>query len=200
MMLHQVETRRNAVAFTFDDGPHPVHTPELAALFREHGGKATFFVVGRELERYPEVAKALCADGHELGNHTYSHPHLPTLDEARRREELERTDALIAAITGEKPVSFRAPYLDRDEALDALIREYGFASAGGTNLDAKDWDSPGVDYIVEKTRPSLRPGSVILLHDGGDRAQTVEAVRRLLPEAVALGLELVTFGELVREA
>jgi len=201
MILHQVETRRKAVAFTFDDGPDPVYTAQLMELFREHGGKATFFVVGQALERYPDVAKRLHEEGHELGNHTYSHPHLPELDEAGRREELDRTDALIETLTGAKPVSYRAPFLATDERLDALVRERGYASAGGTNLEARDWSMPGADHIVDATRPSLRPGSVVLLHDGaGDRSQTVEAVRRLLPEAIALGLELVTFGELVRSA
>jgi peptidoglycan/xylan/chitin deacetylase (PgdA/CDA1 family) len=190
-----------AVAFTFDDGPDPVYTTQLMELFREHGGKATFFVVGQELERHPDVAKALHEAGHELGNHTYSHPHLPELDEAGRMEELDRTDALILALTGAKPASYRAPYLHTDERLDALALERGYASAGGSNLDARDWSMPGADHIVDATRPALRPGAVILLHDGaGDRSQTVEAVRRLLPEAIAQGLELVTFGELVRSA
>jgi len=201
MMIHEVATRRNRIAFTFDDGPDPVYTPQLADLFREHGGKATFFVVGRELERYPDVAKALHEEGHELGNHSYTHPRLPELSEAGRREELDRTEALIERIAGAKPTSYRAPYLATDESLDAFVRERGYASAGGTNIDARDWSMPGADHIVDATRPALRPGGVILLHDGGgDRSQTVEAVRRLLSEAIALGLEPVTFGELVRGA
>ncbi len=200
-MIHQVETRCKQIAFTFDDGPDPVYTPQVAALFREYGGSATFFVVGRALEQYPEVAKALHAEGHELGNHTYSHPSLSRVGEAERREELERTDALIEAIAGAKPASFRAPYLDANEEVEALVRARGYVSAGGTNLNSRDWDPPGVEFIVDTIRPVLRPGSVILLHDGGgDRSQTVEAVRRLLPEVVALGLEPVTFGELVRGA
>jgi len=199
MMIHKVETRRKQIAFTFDDGPDPVYTPQLAALFREYGGSATFFVIGRQLEQHRELAKALHDEGHELGNHTFSHPALPRLDEVQRREELERADALIESIAGAKPFSFRAPFLHSDEAVDELVRERGYVSAGGTNLDSRDWAMPGAEHIVDTIRPVLRPGSVILLHDGGgDRSQTVEAVRRLLPEVVALGLEPVTFAELVR--
>jgi len=200
MIIHEVATPHKQLAFTFDDGPDPVHTARIAAAFERHRGRATFFVLGGALERHPDVARALHAGGHELGNHSYSHPRLTELDEDARREELERTDALIRDIAGVRPTSFRAPFLATDDALEALAASYGYAHAGGLNLDSMDWASPGVEHIAATVRAAFRAGAVILLHDGGDREQTAEAIERLLPEAVAAGFELVTFAELRRQA
>ena len=201
MHIDKVETGRKMLAFTFDDGPDPVHTPELLELFRAYGAKATFFVIGSALERHPDIARTACDEGHELGNHTYSHPDLTKLGEDEMRTELAKTERLLADITGEATRTFRAPYLASDERVEAMCREVGYVMAGGVNSDTNDWAEPGVEHIVRSIRSHLGSGHIFVLHDGGgDRSQTVEAMRRLLPELAADGYELVTVSELLDSA
>ncbi|MGF7035994.1 peptidoglycan/xylan/chitin deacetylase (PgdA/CDA1 family) [Paenibacillus mucilaginosus] len=198
MLIHEVNTNRRAVAFTFDDGPHPVYTPQLLEIFRESGGKATFYVIGEHLERYEEMARRCVEEGHELGNHTYTHPYLSKLGAEECRLELVRTEERIEALTGRNPATFRPPYLDFDETAASLTKERGYAVIGAVNMGAEDWRQPGVEHILQATRSTVRSGSILIFHDGyGAREQTVEAVRILAAELSAQGYELVTVSELL---
>lgn len=194
---HAFATNRKAVAITFDDGPNPVYTPAILDILRDAGAKATFFMIGSQIDRFPDIARTVHAEGHEIGNHTYTHPYLTRLDEESCRSELLRTHKLIEALAGQPPRSFRPPYFDCDGRVADIAANLGYSVIGAVNGAARDWEQPGVRHIVESSRASVKPGCVLLFHDGfGDRSQTVEAVRQLVTELAAEGYELVTVSEL----
>lgn len=197
-VITEIPVREQAVAFTFDDGPNPLYTPQVLEIFREVQGKATFFMIGTQIEKDMETAKAVHAQGHEIGNHSYSHPRLPELSPEECRREMQLTEDLIRQVTGAKPKVYRPPYIDTTEEVAAITAgEFGYPAIGAVNGAALDWEMPGVAHIVEKTREQVRPGSILLFHDGfNDRSQTVEAVRILAAELTAAGYRLVTVSEL----
>ncbi|WP_127534046.1 polysaccharide deacetylase family protein [Paenibacillus kobensis] len=198
-VTHRVQTQHKAVAFTFDDGPNPVYTPQVLDIFREVGGKATFYMIGEQIEKEPELAALVHAQGHEIGNHTYTHPFLTKLSGEAVRNELRKSESMIQDITGKKPVTLRTPYFDVNEEVLSIIEEEGYQlAAGAVNMAAQDWDMPGVDHIVEKTRESVCNGGIFIFHDGfGDRSQSIEAVRVLAKELTKSGYRLVTVEELL---
>lgn len=198
-VINELPIQDKAVAFTFDDGPNPLYTPQVLEILREVQGKATFFMIGTQMEKSPETAKAVHEQGHEIGNHTYTHPHLPDLPPEECRRELQLTEDLIEQVTGAKPKVFRPPYLATSEEVAAITAgEFGYPAIGAVNGAAMDWEMPGVAHIVEKTREQVRPGSILLFHDSfDDRSQTVEAVRILAAELTAAGYRLVTVSELL---
>ncbi len=197
-MLHRVPTTAPVVAFTFDDGPNPVYTPQLLDIFRHARGKATFFMIGQQIDAHPSTAAAVHAGGHELGNHTLTHPKLTQLAPDAVRAELVQTDERIQRITGGPARTFRPPFLDVNDAILALAAELGYWSIGAVNLETRDWEQPGIDHILEKTREYVGSGSILVFHDGfGDRSQSVEAVRILVAELAAQDYWFVTVSELL---
>jgi len=198
-IIHAVATAERVIAFTFDDGPDAVYTPQLLDIFRQVGGKATFCMVGSQIDKNSEVAAAVHAAGHEIANHTYTHPFLTRIELDEARQELIRNERRIREVTGGEPVrTFRPPYFDANDAIIALAEELGCKSLGATNLEARDWDQPGVEHILNHTRNAVTPGSILIFHDGfGDRSQTVEAVRILVSELAEEGYRFVTASELL---
>ncbi|RAW09756.1 polysaccharide deacetylase family protein [Paenibacillus taichungensis] len=198
-MVEQESVREKVVAFTFDDGPHPVYTHQLLEIFRSAGGRATFFMIGKEMEAYPEIAAEVHLEGHEIANHTYTHPDLTKLTLEEAGEELQHAENLVQEITGQPARCFRPPYFGVNDDILSLAAERGYQTIGAVNGDARDWNNPGVEHILEHTRSAVKPGSVLIFHDGyGDRSETVEAVRVLVDELAAEGYRLVTVSELLR--
>ncbi len=198
--IHKVSTTERVVAFTFDDGPHPIYTKQLLDIFRDAGGKATFFMIGEQIDAFEETAALVHAEGHEIGNHTYTHPFLTKITPEQALAELERSDERIRRITGEPVKSFRPPYFDADEGIYKLAEQLGYHSVGALNLEARDWEQPqpSVEYMAEQTRTTLDSGSIFIFHDGyGDRSRTVETVRVLVKELAAEGYRFVTASELL---
>lgn len=197
-LIVSVPTTERVIAFTFDDGPNPVYTPQVLELFREVGGKATFFMIGSQIDANPTLAEQVYAEGHELGNHTYTHPFLTRLTHDEARAELVRADERIRRITGKPVQVFRPPFFDANDEIYALADELGYHCIGANNLAAKDWEMPGTDHIVEHSRSSAAGGSIFIFHDGfGDRSQSVEAVRILLSELSEAGYRFVTVSEIL---
>ncbi len=170
---------------TFDDGPAEC-TPALLAVLARHGVHATFFVVGRRVARGRELVRRIAAEGHTVGNHSWSHPDLRTLESDALRVELERTSDAIERATGERPSLFRPPYGFTNRNVEAAASALGMRSVLW-DVSTDDWLRPGVEAIGEVLR-AAPPGAVVLMHDGraragrGDRRQTVAAVERLLAE------------------
>lgn len=197
-VLDHFPTDEKVIAFTFDDGPNPLYTRQLLDLFRNVEGKATFFMIGEQIDLYEEVAREVYAAGHEIGNHTYTHPNLTTLSLEAAQTEIIRNEQRIIQITGQKPAVFRPPYIGINEAVQQLIADDGYYTIGAVNGEAQDWNQPGTDFIVEQTRKTVDKGKVLIFHDGyGDRSQSVEAVRLLLDELQAEGYRFVTVSELI---
>ncbi|MBM7564222.1 polysaccharide deacetylase family protein [Paenibacillus sacheonensis] len=196
--IHSVQTSSKAIAITFDDGPNTLYTRQTADLFNAVSGKATFFIVGEKIESHADFIREIHDEGHEIGNHTFSHPFLTQISEEEAFEEIDRTDKLIEQVIGRRTAVFRAPYLDSNEATLALADRFGYSSIGALNLDTRDWETPGVDYILDHTWDHIRDGAILLFHDGaGDRSQTMEAIRILLDKLTSQGYELVTVSELL---
>lgn len=198
MMINEIPTLQRAVAITFDDGPNPVYTPQVLEIFSEAKGKATFFMIGEQMRNHPEVVRQVCDQGHEIGNHTFTHPKLSQLSIEDCLKEIEETEKLIEKMAGQKPVVFRPPYLDYNQDTVSLLQKQRYPMIGAVNLDAQDWEQPGVEHILEKSREAVKNGSILIFHDGyGDRSQTIEAVRMLVSELTSQGYQLVTVSELL---
>ena len=173
------------VALTFDDGPNPEATPRILDALAATGTVATFFLLGRHVERWPALAERLAAEGHVVGNHGWFHRKLHTQLPASVRRDLELGTAAIVGATGVRPAVFRAPHGFRAPWVTRIARSLGQRTIGWS---LGVWDSalPGVDAIVERTVSGTRPGSILLLHDGdgydasGDRTQTAAAVPRII--------------------
>jgi peptidoglycan-N-acetylglucosamine deacetylase len=198
MMINEVSTLQRVVAITFDDGPNPVYTPQVLEIFSEAQGKATFFMIGEQMRSNPEVVKQVVAARHEIGNHTFTHPKLSQLNTAECLAEIEKTEILIEELAGQKSVVFRPPYLDYNQDTVSLLQTKRYPMIGAMNLEAQDWELPGVDHIVQKSREVVKEGCILIFHDGyGDRSQTIEAVRILVSELTSQGYQLVTVSELL---
>jgi cellulose synthase/poly-beta-1,6-N-acetylglucosamine synthase-like glycosyltransferase/peptidoglycan/xylan/chitin deacetylase (PgdA/CDA1 family) len=202
---HEMPAR--TIALTFDDGPDPRWTPEVLAVLRRHGVPATFFVIGSQVARHPNLARRMVADRHELGVHTFTHPNITDLPGWRRRTEYAQTQSAIMHATGVRTRLLRLPYSSGVGSLDsrnwAAVREageLGYLSVF-SDTDSRDWERPGVDAIVRNSTPPGGAGAVVLLHDsGGDRAETVAALDRLIPDLQGRGYRFVTVSEGYREA
>jgi len=197
-MITEVSTSQKAVAITFDDGPNPIYTPQVLEIFAKAEGKATFFMIGEQMEKNPELVKEAAEQGHEIGNHTYSHPKLTELTPADCLAEIERTEQMIRELTGKKPVTFRPPYLDYNHETISVVESKGYSMIGALNLEAQDWEQPGVDHILAASKKSVKNGSILIFHDGyGDRSQTIQAVRELVSDLKSQGYQLLTVSELL---
>lgn len=184
-----------AAALTFDDGPSPYTAEVLDVLKREHV-KATFFLCGENAARYPELVRRIRDEGHEIGNHTWSHPWLYLMPQAGIASEIDRTQDELTRLTGRRPRLFRPPYGVRWFSLWPLLRERG--------LTMVLWNDRGydgrydADGIVKATLSGLTPGAIILLHDGfearpaaeTDRAATVKALPAIIRGVRAAGYAL----------
>lgn len=175
------------LALTFDDGPHPVHTPRLLSVLREHGVTAVFCLWGDHVLEHPEIVREIVADGHLLGNHSMHHDDMSDWAEDRVRADLEQTSAAIRAAVPDVPIPyFRAPFGNWGRTPE-VARQLGMVPLGW-RVQAEDWEPPGTDELVHRVETRLTPGAVVLLHDaGGDRSQTVDAVAALLPRLTARG-------------
>lgn len=189
------------VALTFDDGPHPEFTPQLLSILQAHDVKASFFLVGRHVEKNAGLIEAIAGAGHDLCNHTYSHPLMMTRTTAQLRYEIAKTEELIHRYAGRKPVYFRPPMGLFSRRILNIIESMGYQTVIG-DVYPRDPHLPGAGRIVRRVLGRVRPGSIIILHDGGnirhvDRSQTMSAVRDIIPALKARGLECVTLSTLL---
>jgi cellulose synthase/poly-beta-1,6-N-acetylglucosamine synthase-like glycosyltransferase/peptidoglycan/xylan/chitin deacetylase (PgdA/CDA1 family) len=189
------------VALTFDDGPDPRWTPQILDVLAKYHVPATFFVVGSQVARHPGVADRMVREGHELGVHTFTHPDVTGLPGWRRRAEYAQTEMAISHATGEGTRLLRLPYSSSVDALDdvnwKLTQEAGSLGyiSVFSDVDSLDWSRPGVAKIVHNATPQNGRGAVVLMHDaGGDRAQTVAALDRLVPELRQQGYRFTTIS------
>jgi len=183
---------RRTIALTFDDGPDPARTPALLDALGELGVPATFFVLGECADAHPELCARIAREGHELGNHTYTHPYLPLQRSRSVADQLARTDAAIARATGVVPALARPPYGGRSPR---NVRAFERAGKRVVLWDVNSYDwkgAPGAD-VAQRIVERARPGSIVLMHDGGrDHAGTLDAVKLAVPALRAQGYELVT--------
>src|SRR4051812_19268110 len=191
------------IALTFDDGPDPRWTPRIAATLERLGVPATFFVVGSNVSRQPDIVRRLHRSGFEIGNHTFTHADLAAMPRWERSMQMGLTDNAVAGAAGVRARVMRPPYSAGPAAATADQAEaFADVSAQGyvvalTDLDGRDWSRPGAAQIVRNITPRGDQGGIVLLHDGGgNRSQTVAALERAVPQLKRRGFEFVTVSEL----
>lgn len=178
------------VALTFDDGPNALYTPKVLDILARYGLRATFFVVGSEVERLPALTRRIISDGHVLGNHTWDHADLTTLDDQGFRDQVDRTEALLGSILGTPPNCVRPPFGRINAFGRSELLHRGLAVALWTK-DTEDWKRPGTTVIVQNALAGARPGGVILFHDSGpDMSQTVAALPAVIEGILGRGLRI----------
>jgi peptidoglycan-N-acetylglucosamine deacetylase len=197
------------IALTFDDGPDREWTPRILDLLKQEQVPATFFIIGANGQANPQLVRRILAEGHDLGNHTFTHPNLGEMPLLITNLELTATQRLIEAVTGRSTKLFRPPYFGDAEPTTpdevepvVLAQDLGYLTVGLRN-DPDDWALPGADEIVKRTIESATNpdpdsrGQVVLLHDGGgDRSQTLAALPRLITDLRAKGFKFVTISDL----
>lgn len=197
-VVWEIDTEEKVVALTFDDGPHPKYTAEILDLLASYNAKATFFIVGENAEKKPELILRQYNEGHEIANHTYTHPLKTTLP--KLEVEIKKTNDLIYSITGYYPELFRPVEGQYTDSMVQSVVKNGYkVIMWSWHQDTEDWKNPGVHRIVKTVLKGIKPGNVILFHDGGgNRSQTVKALEKILPELQKQGYEFVTITELLK--
>uniref|UniRef100_UPI0006E1A4CF polysaccharide deacetylase family protein n=1 Tax=Streptomyces graminilatus TaxID=1464070 RepID=UPI0006E1A4CF len=188
--LLRVSGRGRTMVLTFDDGPDPRYTPDILSTLREHDVRAMFFVCGEMAVGNKDLLAEMTEDGHVVGNHTWSHPLLTRLTRAEIRSQMERTSEVIEDGCGEPPVWFRAPYGAWNRTAFQLGAELGMEPLAWT-IDTLDWMTPGARTIADRVERGAAPGVVVLSHDaGGNRSQSVRALRDYLPKLLDSGYHI----------
>jgi cellulose synthase/poly-beta-1,6-N-acetylglucosamine synthase-like glycosyltransferase/peptidoglycan/xylan/chitin deacetylase (PgdA/CDA1 family) len=191
------------IALTFDDGPDARWTPRIEAVLRRFRVPATFFVVGSQTVRHPEIVRSLHQHGFELGNHTFSHTNLAEIPRWEQGLQLGLTENAVAGAVGVRPRLMRPPYSAKpSDVTPKQLAAYTAAAREGylialSDFDARDWSRPGADAIVRAATPPAGRGGIVLMHDGGgDRSETVQALGRLIARLKAQGYGFVRVSDL----
>ena len=190
--LYYIDDASKAIALTIDDGPDPVYTPQVLRVLHQYGVTATFSMVGLHVAAYPHLARDVAQAGHKIANHTWNHADLAGMPAHRVHDEITRASHAIHAATGVHPGLFRAPYGAWSRE---VIRECERTKMTPLDwsVDPRDWSMPGVRSIVRNIMKNTQPGSIILEHDGGgNRSETVEALRIVLPRLLDEGYHFAT--------
>ncbi|MCS6875158.1 MAG: glycosyltransferase [Pyrinomonadaceae bacterium] len=199
------------VALTFDDGPDPIWTPKILDILKQENVKASFFIVGANGEQNPGLVRRIVEEGHDIGNHSFTHPNMGKVPLKITDLELNATQRLIQSLTGRGTILFRPPYFgDAEPQTPDEVEPIVEASrlgyiAVGLHIDPEDWKTPGAETITERVIDAIlnpsedenKRGQIVLLHDsGGDRSQTVEALPKIIETLKSKGYKFVTVSEL----
>ncbi|MGC6425813.1 MAG: polysaccharide deacetylase family protein [Akkermansiaceae bacterium] len=185
------------VAMSFDDGPHPQNTPRLLDMLRKRNIRATFYVIGNNVDRYPHIARRIVAEGHEIGNHTYTHRKLTSLSSSEVRKEMQRTQDAIARATGVKPRTMRPPYgALRNDQRQMIMKDFGYPTVLWS-VDPRDWQRPGPSVVTSRILAGAGNGAIILAHDL--HAPTVAAMPATFEGLLSRGYQFVTVSQLLAQ-
>ena len=200
-VLYKGTTKEKLVALTFDDGPYPPYTEQILAVLKEKKVPATFFLVGENAKAHPDLVREEEAQGHLLGTHTYDHKDLLRLSGPDIRSELSAGVKIVEDITGKRPIFVRPPHGFKDFAVLEQVEALHLRAVNWSVLP-KDWTKPGVDVIVHRVVYGVKPGSIVLLHDGdsparkASRQQTVDALPTIIDQLREKGYIFVTVDKL----
>ncbi len=189
---------RNMIALTFDDGPHPGRTPEILDILDKYGIKATFFLVGQNIDYYPKTAKSIIDRGHEIGNHTYSHKTLDKCDKKEIELELSKFNSSLSAISDYTPTLMRPPCGSVSETLKSTT------AATNTDIilwsiDTRDWAHTDYRTIADNVINNAESGDIILMHDYiSGNSPTPKALNIIIPKLLEKGFTFVTVSELLK--
>jgi len=193
--ITRVPTSQPVVAMTFDDGPHESLTPQLLDILAARDIRATFYVVGRRVNMYPRLTERIATQGHEIGNHSWSHPRLTSLGSLGLMRELDNTSMVIQQAVGRPPVTMRPPYGLLSPRQRNMISEERYMPTILWSVDPQDWRRPGISVVARRIIGGAHAGAVILAHD--IIGSTVRAMPAALDGLMARGYRFVTVSELV---
>ena len=204
-VFHEGAGDEHAIVLTFDDGPDPKWTPKILDILKERGLKATFFILGCQAEAYPALVQRIVREGHEIGNHTYTHPNISEISKRQINLEFNATQFLLQSITGRSTILCRPPYnadsnpSTRKEVAPLMQLQDDLSYLVVLeNIDTEDWAKPGADVILDRVKEQRELGNIILMHDaGGNRAQTVEALPKIIDYLQDRGDHIVSLSELL---
>lgn len=196
-VYYRASTGEKVVALTFDDGPHPYYTDHILDILAEEGVKATFFEIGENIASYPDVTRRVLAAGHEIGNHTYTHPLGGKAPLVELEEEIRKTDLLLEKLGCPAVRLFRPPQGKYPVGLASSLQKNGKMTVLW-NIDTRDWDKRTEEQIIREVETQVRGGDIVLFHDfvGGESA-TVPAIKKLIPALKERGYQFVTVSELL---
>ena len=195
--VRRVETHEKVVALTYDDGPNPFGTQAVLDLLARRNVHATFFLVGNRVQQYPELAQKIWQAGHQVGNHSWSHSLLMFKTYATVWQEVEKTDLLLRQLGYTDEIYFRSPHGMKFISLPRVLNTMHKKNIL-FDVVAWDWRSPGAPKIARKVLHEVRPGSIILLHDGvGKQSDTLKAVDHIITTLKDRGFKFVTVAELL---
>ena len=201
IIIKKGNENQKVVALTFDDGPDEVYTPQILDILKKYDVKATFFLVGENIDRNSDIVTREVEEGHEIGNHTYTHINVAKNGYNEIYNEVTKTQLLIKKITGEEPKLFRPPYRAISKDMCDIIKNKNMNIILWSNLDPRDWSNPGVDYIVNTIDTKVENGNIILLHDynrvRSSKSQTVQALDSIIPKLKEKGYKFVTVSQLI---
>ena len=199
-VYRSVKTETMQIAITFDDGPHPTLTPRILEILDRYGVQATFFMVGVNVQNYPDAARAVIDAGHEVGNHTFTHGQIGRLSPNEVRAELEGCETALEELCEYRPHLFRPPQGAVSEMIERCSQQNDYKLILWS-LDTRDWENKNTEEIVERVLSSVTPGDIILMHDYiGYHSKTPEALEILLPRLLERGFEPVTVSRLLGAA
>ena len=194
-------TNEKLLALTFDDGPDEDFTPQILDILKKYNVKATFYVIGEKVQYNKKIIKREFEEGHEIGNHTYTHINVSKNGYNRINKEIGDTQSVIKSVTGVYPQTFRPPYRAISKDMCEIIKQKNMSIVLWSYVDARDWQSPGVSCIVKSIESGIQNGCIILLHDynklRNPKSQTVEALDIIIPDLLEKGYKFVTISELI---
>lgn len=189
------------IALTFDDGPDEVFTPQILDILKKYNIKATFFVIGEKVGYHKDLVEREYKEGHEIGNHTFTHANVCKKSYSEIESEIEKTQEAVRDITGNEPRFFRPPYRALNKQLCQIVKSKNMSIVLWSNIDVRDWSNPGVNYIVSTIDNKVKNGNIIILHDfncvRNDKSQTIQALEVVIPTLQERGYKFVTISELV---
>lgn len=183
------------VAITFDDGPHVTNTPRLLDILKSRNVKATFYVLGPRVNAHPQIVRRMVAEGHEIGNHSWTHRVMSKLPDSAVYKEFKDTEQAVVAACGVKPKTQRPPYGAMTATQRAMLKERLGYPCIMWNVDPEDWKRPGASVVSSRILSNTRNGSIILLHD--IHAASVDAVPAVLDGLIAKGFTFTTVSSLL---
>ncbi len=194
--VYSVEREDKVISVTFDASWGGDKTMAILDLLDEYDAKATFFLVGLWVDKYPELVKEIHARGHEIGNHSDSHPHMTKISESKMRQELKGVSGKIEALTGKWPALFRPPYGDYNNQVVNVSRDEGYEVVQWS-IDSLDWKNRGVDDLVKRATTNVQPGDIILFHN--DSEYIVQALPAILQYYQAQGFTMIPASDILLE-
>lgn len=196
-VYRSVATEKKQIAITFDDGPHPTLTPRILEILAKYNVTATFFMVGQNVLNYPDAARAVIEAGHEVGNHTFTHPHLANLNEHAIMEEIGKCEDALEELCEYRPHLLRTPQGALTPSLERCLLDDDYILVLWS-LDTRDWEKKSTASVMQAVLDRVQAGDIILMHDYiGHNSKTPEALEKIIPALLSQGYELVTVSELL---